>query len=41
MAERTGGQYSHAGNGEDLKEAFENISRLEKSHTQTSITCNR
>jgi Ca-activated chloride channel family protein len=38
MAERTGGQYSHAGNGEDLKEAFENISRLEKSTIQTSIT---
>lgn len=38
MAERTGGQYSHAGNGEDLKEAFENISRLEKSAIQTSIT---
>lgn len=38
MAERTGGQYSHAGNGEDLKEAFENISHLEKSTIQTSIT---
>ena len=37
MAERTGGQYSHAGNGEDLKEAFENISRLEKSTIQMSI----
>ena len=38
MAEKTGGQYSHAGNGEDLKEAFENISHLEKSTIQTSIT---
>jgi Ca-activated chloride channel family protein len=38
MAERTGGQYSHAGNGEDLKNAFENISHLEKSAIQTSIT---
>ena len=38
MAERTGGQYSHAGNGEDLREAFENISHLEKSTIQTSIT---
>lgn len=37
MAERTGGQYSHAGNGEDLKEAFENISHLEKSTIQMSI----
>ena len=36
MAERTGGQYSHAGNGEDLKEAFENINNLEKSNIQTS-----
>ena len=37
MAERTGGQYSHAGNREDLKEAFENISHLEKSTIQMSI----
>lgn len=37
IAERTGGQYSHAGNGEDLKEAFENISHLEKSTIQMSI----
>ena len=36
MAERTGGQYSHAGNAEDLKEAFENISHLEKSNIQMS-----
>jgi Ca-activated chloride channel family protein len=36
MAERTGGQYHHAGNGEDLKEAFENINNLEKSTIQTS-----
>jgi Ca-activated chloride channel family protein len=36
MAERTGGQYSHAGNGEDLKEAFENINNLEKSNIQMS-----
>ena len=38
MAERTGGQYSHAGNGEDLKEAFENISHLEKSTIQMSTS---
>lgn len=38
MAQRTGGQYSHASNGDDLKEAFENISHLEKSGIQTSIT---
>ena len=36
MAERTGGQYSHAGNGEDLREAFENISHLEKSNIHIS-----
>ena len=36
MAEITGGQYSHAGNGEDLKEAFENISHLEKSNIHIS-----
>jgi len=36
MAERTGGQYSHAGNGEDLKEAFENISHLERSNIHIS-----
>ena len=38
MAERTGGQYSHAGNGKDLKEAFENISHLEKSTIQMSTS---
>ncbi len=36
MAERTGGQYSYASNGEDLKAAFENINNLEKSNIQTS-----
>lgn len=36
MAEITGGQYSHAGNGEDLKEAFENISNLERSNIHIS-----
>ena len=36
MAEITGGQYSHAGNGEDLKEAFENISHLERSNIHIS-----
>jgi Ca-activated chloride channel homolog len=36
MAERTGGQYSHAGNSEDLNVAFENIDDLEKSTIQTS-----
>lgn len=36
MAQRTGGQYSHAGNGEDLKEAFENINHLEKSNIHIS-----
>ena len=36
MAERTGGQYSHAGNGEDLKEAFENINHLERSNIHIS-----
>ena len=36
MAEITGGQYSHAGNGEDLKEAFENINHLEKSNIHIS-----
>jgi len=36
IAERTGGQYSHAGNGEDLKEAFENINHLERSNIHIS-----
>ncbi len=36
MAQRTGGQYSHAGNSEDLKEAFENINHLEKSNIHIS-----
>ncbi|HET6766285.1 MAG TPA: VWA domain-containing protein [Chitinophagaceae bacterium] len=36
MAEITGGQYSHAGNGKDLKEAFENINHLEKSNIHIS-----
>ena len=36
MAERTGGQYSHAGNSKDLKEAFENISHLERSNIHIS-----
>ena len=36
MAEITGGQYSHAGNGEDLKEAFENINHLERSNIHIS-----